>query len=79
MSMMDAPVTEIDNPVCFICELRPTRGAGSFLFCSRHQGGEVRWSKYKFRVPEPKKKFVYMGKTTDYVDFSKPGAPSSPA
>jgi hypothetical protein len=69
----------IDNPVCFVCELAPTQVVGTYFFCNRHPGGEVRWVKYNLRYPDWKDNCTYLGKTLNYVDFTRPGALSSPA
>ena len=69
----------VDNPRCFICDRPPSSDLGSVFRCDRHPEGPVNWSKYVWNEQPLKVSFVYQGKTVDYIDFSRPGAPSSPA
>lgn len=68
-----------DNPLCFLCDRPPSADLGSVFVCKRHPEGPVHWSKYVWATQPLKESFVYQGKTVEYIDFSKPGAPVSPA
>jgi hypothetical protein len=75
------PIEEPDPafPDCFVCGEPFDERKGSYLFCSRHSEGVVRWNKYEFPTKELKESTHWNGWKVYYVDFTKPNAPGSPA
>lgn len=67
---------------CWICgepgELYSPHG--SRLQCKRHPEGIVIWMSFAVTEARPVTEVMWMsGRTVPVVDFTKPGAPSSPA
>jgi hypothetical protein len=66
-------------PDCFVCGEPFNKRAGSYLFCTRHPGGSVRWSSYVHAEKELRTFTHWNGVKIYFTDFTNPDAPSSPA